>query len=316
MGKFKLSSNKNYTGATLYAAASSVNVRKLAGDEPNLAASGVLRSVKAGAALGKSTGRQLVPTTGNGWMEVMDPKGATGWVRFDLLTKNAPVDVLAKGQTEQDAQRLVQEFLTRDARIARDLGGFAARIRAYELKGVPAAKLAPARAKYNALVSRLAARQKKVFGDKKYLKVTQTAEPVKDMFGVEKVKQWFGISGVGVLPVLGVVLVVALVAALASGLVTWYAARDHYIGDAKASEQDMRQLPTLEEHLAELDKTNPALAKKIREELNAAKSTNNAEGYAAGKSDAEKEGGTGPIAEAGGLLKWGTVAFLAFKFLA
>ncbi|GAA4366869.1 hypothetical protein GCM10023185_38300 [Hymenobacter saemangeumensis] len=312
---FKLSSNTNYSGQVLYPVGQAVRVRKLKGGIPDMSTSGILRSASSPAPLGTATGRQLVPASGkgHGWMEVTDSKGAAGWVRFDLLTKNEPTAKLLATGGEKAAERLVKDYISRDVRIAKVLAEAAAKIVILRKLGVSEAKLAPIQARHQRLTSRLQARQQRLRSGK-YLKVTQQTDAVKAQFTPTGAKKWFGISGIGIAPA-AIWWLVAGGIALVSG-VTWILAQKHYVGDAKESEQDLTECPTVAEQIAIVEKTDPAKAQKMREELNAMKAKNTAQGKAEGKVEAEKEAGSGPLAETGALVKWATVGFLAFKLLA
>lgn len=313
---YKLTSNPNYAGKKLYPVGQSIRVRVLKGLAPDMSASGALRTVSSPAPLGTATGRQLQPMTGTapGWMEVTDTKGAAGWVRFDLLTKNTPTSVLSASSGEKAAQSLITDYIGRDVRIARQLASSAARLNILRQQGVSEAKLAPIIAKHQLLTNRLKERQQRLRSGK-YLKVTKELDVLKEQFSASSIKRWFGISGIGLAPLaIGAIVVVGV--AILVGVVTWQMAKDHYIGDAKQSEQDLASCPTIAANIEEVAKTDPAKAQKMREELNSMKAKNTAQGEATGKDAAEKEANTGPLAETGSLVKWVTIGFLAFKVLA
>ncbi len=152
-------------------------------------------------------------------------------------------------------------------------------------------------------------RQRRILAAKDVIKVTNTIDPFHLVFKPASIKRWYGINGIGVIPLVAWAIVAGVV--LVAG-VTWAVVYNHFKTDAQASELDLSKAENL---TALLSKADPSTAKKVQAEVNAYGKEQFDAGAAAKQTENDKES-TGPLAETGSLLKWATVGFLAFKILA
>lgn len=298
---YTLSTNPKFRGAKLYPKGSGVRVRRLTtAGQPDLSTAGVVRTASRPAALGTATGRQLVPKSGPGWMEVTDTAGKTGWVRYDLLG-TAPLASIKNG----DGQSLVKAYVRNEVELSKVLARNRVLLdmRAKSISGAD-----PMLTEQKRLELRQKDRQRRILAAKDVIKVTSTIDPFHLVFKPEAIKRWYSINGIGVIPLVAWAIVAGVV--VVAG-VTWAVVYNHFKTDAQASEIDLSKAKTLSGLLA---KTDPETAKKVQAEVNAYGKAQYDTGTAAAVTENDKT--NGPLGQAGSLAKWVTVGFLAFKVLA
>ena len=301
MPAYTLSTNPKFRGGKLYPKSAGVRVRSLTpAGQPDMSSAGVVRTASRPATLGTATGRQLVPATGPGWMEVTDAAGKTGWVRYDLLGA-VPVTSIKDG----DGKALVQAYVRNEVALGKVLARNRVLLdmRSKAISGGDSMLTEQKR-----LELRQKDRQRRILAAKDIIKVTGTIDPFHLVFKPAAIKRWYGINGIGVIPLVAWAIAAGVV--LVAG-VTWALVYSHFKTDAKASEIDLSKAEGLSVLLA---KTDPATAKKVQDEVNAYGKNQYDTGAAAAVTEKDKK--DGPLGEAGSLAKWGTIAFFAFKILA
>ena len=296
---YKLSTNKNYTGSTIYPKGTNVNVRKLdANNNPIMTAAGVVFQASTPSAFGVATGRQIIPSpakdaagkTIEGWMEVKNALGFTGFVRYDLMTRVKPVAVIKNG----DGKAVIDNIVARDYSTFHKLLYNQELLNRLKKAGVNTTNY---QSQQDGLMSRYNARRKKIT-DSKMLKLTEKIQS-----GFEWLKKPF----VGVIQFGWVgALVIAGVAAGVTALALYNA----FHTDAQAAEIDLKTATTLAELL---EKTTPEEKKKVLAEINKHSQKQFDEGYAAAKSETIESGLSSGLKEFKNLLLTGGGLFLATK---
>lgn len=304
---YTLSTNPKWRGFAAYPKGTNVLVRLLtATGKLNLTPSGIVRSASWPASLGTFTGRQLVPATGPGWMEVTDTSGQTGWVRYDLLNFQQPINTIKA----DDGKKLIQTYLKNEAQLAKLLAHnrVLLDLRSKRISGDDILLTEQKR-----LELRQKDRQRRILAAKDLIKVTSTIDPFHLVFKPAAIKRWYGINGIGLIPVavwwIGAGIVAGVV--LVSGI-TYKATADHFRTDAKHSEIDLTKAQVLNQTLSKLD---PATRAKVVAEISDYGKGEFDAGAAAAVTEADKKDG-GPFAEAVDMLKWGIAGFAVYKILA
>jgi hypothetical protein len=275
---WKLSTNKNYTGSTIWPKGTNVNVRRLdKNNSPIMDASGIIFQGSAPGAFGVATGRQITPTPATdangkrieGWMEVKNALGFTGFVRFDLMTKVQPVTTIKEG----DGKALLQNIISRDFSTYHQILVNEELISRLKKKGIATASF---ELQNNSIKTRYLARRKKI-EDSKMLRFQTGVRK-----GFEWLKDKLGISAIGEPVTFTITVGGAIIAASIVLLVGAAIAYKMFHTDATAAEVDLKSAETLNKLI---EAAKPEEAKKLKAEIQTLANKAYQDGYTKGSTD-------------------------------
>ena len=238
-----MSQAAEYKNLEVYPKGSTLNVRKT-----QTTSSSVLALVKSGQLAGRTTGIYTVMSDGR-WFEINLSNGTQGYVREDVTKFIKPATV-----TVEDAKGVINDLVESDKKVFETLLRISPILANQKQKG---ADTSGYEQQFKDLTDRLAARQDAI----KKSTVIKWQTGLKK--GYDGMLTWFKdlyakISGIGVLPLVAIVVTAVAGAGLAAGA--------YYIFKPKYSEStvDLKISSDLE---ALLKKTDPETAKKITANL-------------------------------------------------
>lgn len=239
--------DRTIVGKTVVTKGTNINIRSGAST-----ASSVIKNVAAsGTALGKATGRVWYDTNpAYKWYEV--DGSPYMYIRNDLATLTGEAKATASTTTakssDAEAQQMMDEIVSQDKETMNNLNNAAAMIEQLKAKGVSTTASAnKLTVIFNRLQERQEAMKKTTWG-----KVKDT---ISNAWG--SVKNFFGFSGLGVLPVVIIAGVALVAGAGATALVTLKPWKNQSTIDLKES----KELKNL------LDNADPVVAEKIRTDI-------------------------------------------------
>jgi len=247
----------------------SVNVRKSASTTAD-----ILINVKKGSYVGRCSGFYIDQTDGR-WIEVnlQTPINNIyiGFVRDDVISYHTPAD---NNVANSNAQDLINSFLKNELEIFKSLVRSANIIISLDQKGV---NTTASKQKLKYLIYRLGQRQNLLLnsGLAKSYKTGYPKKYAKLIEGYKSIVE--SITGIGVIPIIIIIIVFAIGAA--SAVACYYAFRPRY----DESKVDLKVCKDLEDALSKMD---PVKANKIKESLE----TQIDDAYNAGKTSGKFDG--------------------------
>jgi len=182
------------------------------------------------------------------WYEFFDGKFGRGWIRNDLATLSAMQTVVSPKNDDAEAQQLLDEIVAQDKETMNNLNAAAAMIESLKAKGVAttasAGKLTTI---FNRLQERQEAMKKTTWG-----KVQDT---ISGAWG--SVKNFFGLKGLGIVPI----IVIGVIALVAGAGTTALVLIKPWKNQSNIDLKESKELKAL------LESADPAVAQKIREDI-------------------------------------------------
>jgi len=182
------------------------------------------------------------------WYEFFDGKYGRGWIRNDLATLATTETAVPAKNDDAEAQQLLDEIVAQDKETMNNLNSSAAMIETLKTKGVNTAASAN---KLTVIMTRLQERQT-AMQKTTWSKVKDT---VSNAWG--SVKSFFGINGLGVLPI----VIIAGIALVAGAGTTALALIKPWKNQSTIDLKESKELKEL------LENADPAVAQKIREDI-------------------------------------------------